>query len=80
MTTAGIYALLQRPGLKRVVISRCPFVTLDALAWGGHSQATLKVVTEPGSTAAAAASATEAALGGAAGMAGPDMQLLVADV
>ena len=31
ITTAGIYLLLQRRGLKRVVISKCPQVTLEGL-------------------------------------------------
>lgn len=34
VTTAGIYLLLQRRGLKRVVISKCPQVTLEALCAG----------------------------------------------
>jgi hypothetical protein len=39
ITTAGIYLLLQRRGLKRVVISKCPQVTLEGLC----SESNLKV-------------------------------------
>ena len=82
VTTAGIYVLLQRPGLKRVVISKCPLVTLVSLAHGGEPN--LRVVTEAGLVPPAAAPDAGAAL--AAGiappleLAGQDMQLLVAEV
>ena len=32
VTTAGIYVLLQRPSLKRVVISKCPQISLESSA------------------------------------------------
>ncbi|KAI7839637.1 hypothetical protein COHA_006636 [Chlorella ohadii] len=69
-----------RPGLKRVVLSKCPQINLES-SGGPH----LKVVTDPsGGAAAAAASAADAALvvalAGPAGMAGQDMQLLVGAV
>lgn len=92
VTTAGIHVLLQRRGLKRVVISKCPHISLEALCSGGEDR-NLKVVSERGAlpqsiTAVAAAllaAGAQAALGvpavvAAPGMAGPDMQLLVGDV
>lgn len=30
VSTAGIYVLLQRPGLKRVVLSKCPQINLES--------------------------------------------------
>ena len=35
VSTAGIYVLLQRPGLKRVVISKCPQISLES-SGGSH--------------------------------------------
>lgn len=76
VTTAGVYVLLQHRGLKRVVLSKCALVSLESLCSETH----LKVVTEPGVSAATAADAALAdvplPLGG---LAGQDMQLLVAD-
>ncbi|KAL4858834.1 F-box/LRR-repeat protein 16 [Chlorella vulgaris] len=87
VTTAGVYLLLQRRGLQRVVISKCPQVTLESLC----GESNLRVVAEgtlllPSTASVVGGAALRAAMGGpgAGGgigaLAGQDMQLLVADV
>ena len=63
----------QRRGLKRVVISKCPLVALEGLC----GNTTLKIDAEGAAPARGGGAPGGAA---AAALAGPDMQLLVADV